>query len=60
MVRADPALTANAIKAHCRRNLAAYKCPRHIEFRDTLPKSQVGKILRKDLKDQPRRRTSPD
>ena len=36
--------------AHCRRELAAYKVPKEVRFLDTLPKSNVGKILRKDLR----------
>ncbi|MFZ1641479.1 MAG: long-chain-fatty-acid--CoA ligase FadD [Candidatus Contendobacter sp.] len=43
-------LTAEAILAHCRKNLTAYKMPRAIEFRDSLPKSNVGKILRRELR----------
>jgi long-chain acyl-CoA synthetase len=42
-------LTAEAILAHCRQYLAAYKIPRQVEFRDSLPKSNVGKILRREL-----------
>ncbi len=53
IVRKDPALTLNAIKAHCRANLTAYKHPRIIEFRDSLPKTNVGKILRRELRDTP-------
>lgn len=45
-------MTVDAIKAHCRENLTGYKVPRHIEFRDELPKSNVGKILRKDLREE--------
>jgi len=50
VVRRDDSVTAEDILAYCRDNLAAYKCPKQIEFRTALPKSQVGKILRKDLK----------
>lgn len=50
VVRSDPALTEEDVAAYCRRNLTAYKLPRHIEFRDGLPKSNVGKILRRELR----------
>src|SRR5688500_3980475 len=53
IVRKDPALTAEQVKAHARENLTGYKQPRYVEFRDELPKSNVGKILRKELRDQP-------
>ncbi len=43
-------MTEAEVKAHCRENLTGYKNPRHIEFKDELPKSNVGKILRKDLR----------
>ncbi len=51
IVKKDPALTADDIKAHCRTNLTGYKQPRFIEFRDALPKTNVGKILRRELRD---------
>jgi long-chain acyl-CoA synthetase len=51
VVRKDPNLTAEAIKAYCRENLTGYKQPRVIEFRDELPKTPVGKILRRELRD---------
>jgi long-chain acyl-CoA synthetase len=54
VVRKDPALTAEAIKAYCKQNLTGYKQPKVIEFRDSLPKSNVGKILRRELRDPPR------
>jgi long-chain acyl-CoA synthetase len=54
VVKKDPALTAEAIKHFCRVNLTGYKQPRYVEFRDDLPKSNVGKILRKELRDPPR------
>jgi long-chain acyl-CoA synthetase len=44
------ALTESDLLAHCRRELAAYKVPRYVRFLDTVPKSTVGKILRKDLR----------
>ena len=50
VVRRDPTLTDVYIRAHCKAKLTAYKVPRQIEFRDDLPKSNVGKILRRDLR----------
>ncbi len=55
VVRKDPALTVEAIIHHCRENLTAYKVPHHIEFRDELPKTNVGKILRRALRDEARK-----
>ena len=54
VVRKDPALTAEQIKAFCRENLTGYKLPKIVEFRDELPKSNVGKILRRELRDSPK------
>ena len=51
VVKKDPALNADAVKAFCRENLTGYKQPRFVEFRDELPKSNVGKILRRELWD---------
>jgi long-chain acyl-CoA synthetase len=51
VVKKDPALTADDVKAHCRTNLTGYKQPRFVEFRTDLPKSNVGKILRRELRD---------
>ena len=51
VVRKDPALTAEALIAHCRENLTGYKVPHHVEFREELPKSNVGKILRRELRE---------
>jgi long-chain acyl-CoA synthetase len=50
VVKKDPALTEAALKAHCAENLTNYKRPRSIEFRTELPKSPVGKILRRELR----------
>lgn len=52
VVKRDAALTAHDLIAHCRKSLVAYKVPRQIEFRSELPKSNVGKILRRALKDE--------
>jgi long-chain acyl-CoA synthetase len=51
VVRKDPALTAEALIAHCRDSLTGYKVPHQVEFRDELPKTNVGKILRRALRD---------
>ena len=51
VVRKDPQLTEAALLAYCHENLTGYKVPRRIEFRDELPKSNVGKILRRQLRD---------
>jgi long-chain acyl-CoA synthetase len=50
VVADEPAPSAAEIVAHCRKHLAAYKVPRSVEFLDQLPKSPIGKILRKDLR----------
>ncbi|HEX7965635.1 MAG TPA: AMP-binding protein [Gammaproteobacteria bacterium] len=52
VVRKDPALTAEELIAHCHKYLTGYKVPKHIEFRDELPKSNVGKILRRELREK--------
>jgi long-chain acyl-CoA synthetase len=52
IVKKDESLTAEEILAFCRENLTNYKIPRHVEFRTDLPKTNVGKILRKDLRGQ--------
>jgi long-chain acyl-CoA synthetase len=49
IVRRDPALTAEQVLAHCRKNLTGYKVPRYVEFRTELPKSAIGKVLRREL-----------
>jgi long-chain acyl-CoA synthetase len=50
VVKRDPDLTEDAVRRHCRDNLTGYKLPKVIEFRNELPKSNIGKILRKELR----------
>ena len=52
VVKKDPALSEASLLEHCRANLTAYKVPRHIAFRSELPKTNVGKILRRQLRDE--------
>ena len=52
VVKSDPSLTKEQIMQHCRDNLTNYKVPKAIEFRDELPKTNVGKILRRELRDE--------
>lgn len=52
IVRSDPAVTENDVMNFCRDNLTGYKVPKQIEFRDELPKTNVGKILRRALRDE--------
>jgi long-chain acyl-CoA synthetase len=52
IVRKDPALTAEQVIAYCRRELTGYKVPKAVYFRDELPKTNVGKILRRNLRDE--------
>jgi long-chain acyl-CoA synthetase len=51
VVRRDPALTKEELMDYCKEQLTAYKKPKYIEFRDDLPKTNVGKILRRELRD---------
>ena len=51
VVRKDPNLTADELIEHCRKHLTAYKVPKHVEFRADLPRTNVGKILRRALKE---------
>jgi long-chain acyl-CoA synthetase len=52
IVRKDPSLTEAAVREHCHRYLTGYKRPQHIYFRSELPKTNVGKILRRALRDE--------
>ena len=51
VVRSDPNLSEADLRDHCKRNLTGYKQPKHIEFRTELPKTPVGKVLRRELRD---------
>ncbi|TFZ07102.1 long-chain fatty acid--CoA ligase [Ramlibacter henchirensis] len=50
VVKNDPILTEEDVAKYCRQNLTGYKVPKYIEFRDDLPKTNVGKILRRELR----------
>jgi len=52
VVRKDPAVTERMLIEHCRGLLTGYKIPKHVEFRDDLPRTNVGKILRRALKEE--------
>jgi long-chain acyl-CoA synthetase len=52
VVRRDESLDEDEIQRHCRAHLAAYKCPKAIEFRESLPKNNIGKVLRRALREE--------
>ncbi len=52
VVKRDPSVTAHEIIEHCRKYLTGYKVPKIVEFRDELPKTNVGKILRRELREE--------
>jgi long-chain acyl-CoA synthetase len=52
VVRKDPNVTADELRQFCRENMTGYKVPRRVEFRETLPKTNVGKVLRRALKEE--------
>jgi len=52
IVKKDPSLTEEEVIEHARANLTGYKVPKQIEFRAELPKTNVGKILRRALRDE--------
>ena len=52
VVKKNGALTKETLIAYCRERLTAYKIPKHIEFSDGLPKSNVGKVLRRELREK--------
>ena len=49
VLRAGQQVSVDELRAYCRRDLVAYKVPRHVEFRDSLPMSHLGKVLRREL-----------
>ena len=51
VVRSDPGLDADAVIAHCRARLTAYKCLKVVEFRPSLPKTPIGKVLKRELRE---------
>ena len=60
VIKRDQGLTEADIRAHCKAHLTAYKVPKKVIFRDDLPKSNVGKILRKDLRAEERAQTAAE
>jgi long-chain acyl-CoA synthetase len=58
VVKKDLSLTGESLLAYCREQLTGYKCPRDVEFRTELPKSNVGKILRRELRDEARKKAA--
>ena len=58
VVKKDPTLSEEDLASYCRDNFTAYKRPKYIEFRDELPKSNVGKILRRELRATPEHRSN--
>jgi long-chain acyl-CoA synthetase len=58
VVPQEDGLTEDAVRAHCKQYLTDYKIPKTVEFRKELPKTPIGKILRKDLKAEYRQKTA--
>jgi long-chain acyl-CoA synthetase len=58
VIKKDPSLTVEELMSYCKQRLTNYKRPRYIEFRDSLPKSNVGKILRRVLQEEEKQRLS--
>jgi long-chain acyl-CoA synthetase len=59
IVKKDDTLTPETVLAYCREHLTGYKVPREVEFRADLPKSNVGKILRRELRDEAKKQPTP-
>src|SRR5690606_24563408 len=60
VVKRDPALTEQELLDFCAKNLTNYKRPRQVEFRADLPKSNIGKILRRELRDAPAKKPTAE
>ena len=60
VVKKDASLSKEELLTHCRRHLTGYKVPKIVEFRDELPKSNVGKILRRELRDEQKKPKAAD
>jgi long-chain acyl-CoA synthetase len=58
VVKRDTNLSSDALLAYCRTQLTGYKMPREVEFRSDLPKTNVGKILRRELRDEAKRKVA--
>jgi long-chain acyl-CoA synthetase len=58
VVKKDESLSAEQLIAHCHQSLTGYKVPKFVEFRSQLPKSNVGKILRRELRDEERKKAA--
>ena len=58
VVRKDASLAEDALRAHCEQHLAPYKRPRRIVFRDDLPRTNIGKVLRRRLRDELMKQTA--
>ena len=58
IVKKDSGLTERDVQEFCAKNLTGYKKPKHIEFRTDLPKTNVGKILRRELRDAELKKTA--
>jgi long-chain acyl-CoA synthetase len=59
VVKKDASLSHDDVIAHCKQHLTGYKIPRKVEFRKELPKSPIGKVLRRELRDEPRNEAQP-
>jgi long-chain acyl-CoA synthetase len=59
VVKKDASLSHDDVIAHCKQHLTGYKIPRKVEFRKELPKSPIGKVLRRELRDEPRKEAQP-